>query len=58
MTLTLILELDLDMVKIYLHIKNEVYVKWLKSYSLNRQTDGQTDGQRRLKTLPTCIHGW
>ena len=43
--MTLILKLDLNIVKIYLHTKNDVNVKWFKSYSLNRQTDGQTARQ-------------
>ena len=36
--MTLILKLDLDMIKMYLHTKNEVSVKWFISYSLNEQT--------------------
>ena len=39
---TLIIKLDLDIVKMYLYIKNEVQ-KGFKSYSLNRRTDTQTD---------------
>ena len=41
--ITLILKLDLDMVKMYLYTKNEVYVKQFKSYSLNRQTHRHTE---------------
>ena len=60
--MTLILKLDLDMVKMYLHTKNEVfYVKGFKIYSLNRQTDRQTDTQTHRHDqkhyLPTYAGG-
>ena len=42
--MTLITKLDLDMVKTYLHTKNEVfYVKGFKSYSLNIQQTDMTE---------------
>ena len=56
--MTLILKLDLDVIKRYLHIKNEVYVKQFKSYSLNRWTHRQTHRQTQPKTLPSHICGW
>ena len=40
--MTLILKLGLDIVKMYLHTKNEVSMS-RKNYSLNRQKHGQTD---------------
>ena len=46
--MTLILKLDLDMVKMYLQAKNEV--KRFKSYSLNRQKHRQTDTQTHRHT--------
>ena len=42
--MTSILKLGLDMIKMYLHTKNEVSMS-RKNYSLNRQTDRQTDRQ-------------
>ena len=47
--MTLILKLDLDMVKMYLHARSS-YVKQIKSYSLNRQTHRRTDGQMNRQT--------
>ena len=42
--MTLVLKLDLDMVKMYQHTKKwSFYVKRFKSYSLNRQKHRQTD---------------
>ena len=49
--MTLVLKLDLDMVKMYLHTKNEVpSYSGSKVYSLNRQTDRQTDIQTHTHT--------
>ena len=66
--MTLILKLDLDMVKMYLHTKNEVsmsrgskVIAWTDRQTdtkTDRQTHRQTDRQTWLKTLPTHIHGW
>ena len=61
--MTLILKLDLDMVKMYLHSekKRSFYVKGFKSYSLNRQkhrqTDTQTDRHDRKHYLPAYAGG-
>ena len=50
--MTLVFKLDLDMVKMYHHTKNEVfYVHSFKSYSPNRQTDRHTH-THMTKTLP------
>ena len=50
--MTLILKLDLDMVKTYLYTKNEV--KRLKIYSLNRQKHTHTDMTENI----TYPHTW
>ena len=58
--MTLVLKLDLDIIKMYVCTKNEV--QQFKSYHLNRHTDRQmdrqmdrqTDRQTRLKLLPTA----
>ena len=52
--MTLILKLDLDIVKMYNHTKNEVSMSTAsKSYSPNRHTDTQTDRHTNtMKTLP------
>ena len=49
MVTKLILKLDLFVIKMYHHAKNELSVATFKSYSLCRQTDTQTDS---TKTLP------
>ena len=55
--MTLILKLDLDMVKMYLHTKNgSFYVKWFKSYSLNRQKHRHTDTQTHRQIGMTKKH--
>ena len=52
--MTLILKLDLDMVKMYLHAKKwGFHVKGFKSYSLNRQTHSQTDMTENITYLDT-----
>ena len=59
--MTLVLKLDLDIVKIYLHTKNEVLsyngskVIARTDRQTHRQTDTkkQTDRQTRVKLLPT-----
>ena len=66
--MTLILKLDLDMVKMFLYIKNEVCMlsgsKVIavthihKGRQTDRHTDRQTHRQTQLKTLPTRIRGW
>ena len=49
--MTLILKLDLDMVKMYLHTKKWSFcVKGFKSYSLNRQKHRQTDTHTHTHT--------
>ena len=57
--MTLILKLDLDMVKMYLHTENDIpsfngskIIAWT-----DRQTDKQTDTQTQLKLLPIRIRG-
>ena len=59
--LTLILKLDLDMVKMYLHTKPHQkwtsYVKWFKNCRMHRQTDRQTDRHDRKHHLPTFAGG-
>ena len=50
-TLTLVFKLDLDMVKMYHHTKNEVY---MLRHSKVRHTDRHTDS---MKTLPFRIRG-
>ena len=50
--MTLILKLDLDMIKMYLHTKNEVPM-WSSSNVIvwaDRHTDRQTDGQTDRRT--------
>ena len=54
--MTLIHKLDLDMVEMYLHAKNEFSVKGFKSYSLNRQTDRQTNRQTDMTENITYPH--
>ena len=61
--MTLILKLDLDMVKMYHHTKNEVSM--LRHSKVIAQTDRQTDTHTHththtdsMKTLPSHIHGW
>ena len=51
--MTLVLKLDLDMVKMYHHTKNEVYMSRLSK--VIARTDTQTDS---MKTLPSRIRGW
>ena len=54
--MTLILKLDLDMVKMYLHAKKwGFHVKGFKSYSLNRQTHSQTDMTENITYLDTQV---
>ena len=48
--MTLIYKLALDILKMYVHIKNE-----LSRSRLSKVTALQTDRQMRLKTLPHCI---
>ena len=50
--MTLILKLDLDMVKMYLHAKNEVSMLWASKViaSTDRNTDRQTDIQTDTQT--------
>ena len=48
----LILRPDIDVVKMYLHTKNMFLDK---SYSLNRQTDRQSDTHIHTHRLITCI---
>ena len=56
--MTLILKVDLDMVKMYLYTKNcSSYVKQFKSYSLNRQTNTRTDRHDRKHYLPAFAGG-
>ena len=66
--MTLILKLNLDMVKIYHHTKNEVFMsRHLKVIAqtdtqTHRQTHTQTDQQTHthtdsMKTLPSHIRG-
>ena len=50
--MTLVLTLDLDMIKMYHHTKNEVSVMAFKSYSLYRHTDRQTHRQYENITFP------
>ena len=60
--MTLVLKLDLDIIKMYVCIENEVPTFSGSSYHLNRhtdrqmdrQTDRQADRQTRLKLLPTA----
>ena len=48
--MTLVLKPDLDMVKMHLYTKMKFLALWFKRYSLNRQSDKQT----QLKLLPTA----
>ena len=60
--MTLILKLDLDMVKMYLYTKNEVFMlrgsKVIAQTDINteRQTDRHTDGQTDRQTDMTKKH--
>ena len=55
--MTLVLKLDLDMVKMYHHAKNEVSIS-RHSKVIPKQTDRQTDTQTdSMKTLPSHIRG-
>ena len=50
--MTLILKLDIDMVKMYHHTKKySFYVNWFKNYSLNRDTHTHTHTDT-MKELP------
>ena len=57
--MTLVLNLDLDMVKILYHTKNEVSMsKHSKVIAqTDRHTDTQTDTQTVQKALPSCVRG-
>ena len=56
MTLTLVLKLDLDMVKMYHHTKNQVSMS--RHSKVIAQTDRQTDRHTdSMKTLPSRIRG-
>ena len=55
--MTLILKLELDMVKIYYHTKNEVSMSTHSSYSLNRQSDRQTHRHEENITSSTYAGG-
>ena len=59
MILTLVLKLDLDIVKTYYHAGYEVLSSnGSKGIApTETQADRQTDGQIRPKILPTCIRG-
>ena len=57
--MTLILKVDLDMVKMYLYTKNEVSMsrgsKVIAQTDINTKTDRQTDGHDRKHYLPAYI---
>ena len=60
--MTLILKIDLDIVKMYHHTKNEVSMstpsKVIAQTDTQKQTDGQTDTHTdTTKTLP-LLHMW
>ena len=48
--MTLTFKLDLDMVKIFNHAKNEVSMSRHSSYSPNRHTDTKINGQAERQT--------
>ena len=54
--MTLILKLDLDMVKIDLHMKNEVPSPMIQSYSLSRQTQRDTPTDRQTDLTEIIIY--
>ena len=59
--MTLVPKLDLDMVKMYHHTKNEVSMS--RDSKVIAQTDRQTHTHththtQSMKTLPSRMHGW
>ena len=56
--MTLVVKLDLDIIKMYMCTKNEVPTFWQTARQMDRQTDThthiQTDRQTQLKLLPTA----
>ena len=55
--MTLILKLDLDMVKMYLYSENEIHSVAVQKFQ-PEQTDTQTDRQTDLIEIITCPHTW